>query len=509
MPVGTRWRISGKSLKCPTVSAPLSLPAVDWRLLTGGAKMNFDNSYADLPQAFHATVSLAEAPAPVLLRWNQELALELGLGSLGGDERQLANVFSGAAALDGSQPISMAYAGHQFGHFVPQLGDGRAALLGEVVTEAGNRFDIQLKGSGRTPFSRGGDGKSWLGPVLREYILSEAMHHLGVPTTRALAAVATGETVYRESARPGAVFTRVAASHLRVGTFEYFAARQNKDALRTLANYAIDRHFPEAKDESAPYLGLFRRVVERQAELVAHWMSIGFIHGVMNTDNTTISGETIDYGPAAYMDEFRFDKVFSSIDQHGRYAFANQPRIAQWNLARLAETLLMLDVNKSELEAVLAEFPDHYESCYLALMAPKLGLYEFQEDDARLVAEWLSYLNDNELDYTLSFRKLAGRTDAVDESGFGPLETRWRKRICNQGKSLTEISALMNSVNPLFIPRNHRVEQAISEAVAGNLAVFEEMNTVLAQPFTEQPDLVRYAEAPEVEERVTRTFCGT
>ena len=471
--------------------------------------MNFDNSYAALPEAFHATVRPDEVPAPALLAWNQGLALELGLGSLNYDEAQLASAFGGSVALEGSQPISMAYAGHQFGHFVPQLGDGRAALLGEVVTDAGNRFDIQLKGSGRTPFSRGGDGKSWLGPVLREYILSEAMHHLGVPTTRALAAVATGEMVYRESPLPGAVLTRVAASHLRVGTFEYFAARDDVESLRTLADYAIERHYPDVKDEKSPYAGLLRRVVERQAELIAHWMSIGFIHGVMNTDNTTISGETIDYGPAAYMDEFRFDKVFSSIDQYGRYAYANQPTIAQWNLARLAETLLSLGADKAELEAVLAEFPDQYESHYLALMGPKLGLYDVQEADAGLIAEWLKYLNDNGLDYTLSFRELASRADAEDETRYGSFETKWRRRVGSQGRTPAEISAFMNSVNPLFIPRNHRVEQAISEAVGGYLTVFHDMNTALAQPYTEQPGLSDYAQAPEPQERVTRTFCGT
>ncbi len=471
--------------------------------------MNFDNSYSGLPQAFHTTVSPDEVPAPELLAWNTELALELGLASLASDEEQLARIFGGSVALAGSQPISMAYAGHQFGHFVPQLGDGRAILLGEVVTESGNRFDIQLKGSGRTPFSRGGDGKSWLGPVLREYILSEAMHRLGVPTTRALAAVATGETVYRESPLPGAVFTRVAASHLRVGTFEYFAARGDVESLKTLADYAIERHYPEVKDETSPYVGLLRCVMERQAELVAHWMSIGFIHGVMNTDNTSISGETIDYGPAAYMDEFRFEKVFSSIDSYGRYAYANQPTIAHWNLDRLAETLLPLGASKDELEAVLGLFPDQYESRYLALMGPKLGLYDVQESDAGLIADWLKHLNDNALDYTLSFRELASRADAIDEARFGSFETRWRQRTSRQGRTPAEISALMNSVNPLFIPRNHRVEQAISEAVDGDLTVFNELNTALAQPYAEQPGLDDYAKPPRGHERVTQTFCGT
>lgn len=471
--------------------------------------MEFDKSYAELPTEFHASVRPDEVPAPVVLAWNRSLALELGLEALGDDKERLARVFSGSALLSGSQPISMAYAGHQFGHFVPQLGDGRAALLGEVITDAGNRFDVQLKGSGRTPFSRGGDGKSWLGPVLREFVLSEAMHHLGVPTTRALAAVATGETVYRESARPGAVFTRVAASHLRVGTFEYFAARNSLGALKKLADYAINRHYPEARDEINPYVGLLRRVAERQAELIAHWMSVGFVHGVMNTDNMAISGETIDYGPAAYMDEFRFGKVFSTIDQQGRYAYANQPPIAQWNLSRLAETLLLLDADRSELESVLAEFPDQYETHYRALMGPKLGIHEVETGDAELIAEWLSYLQENELDYTLSFRELATRTNAVDEARFGTFETRWRQRTANQGKAPEEISSLMNSVNPLFIPRNHRVEQAIDQAVVGDLTIFEELNALLARPFAKQPEFAHYAEAPEVHERVTRTFCGT
>ncbi|MBT5219205.1 MAG: YdiU family protein [Woeseia sp.] len=471
--------------------------------------MNFDNSYARLPEEFHAAVEPGAVAAPSMLAWNHTLAAKLGLDSLAEDERELIQIFSGSVRPSGVQPIAMAYAGHQFGHFSPQLGDGRAALLGEIITDTGNRYDVQLKGSGRTPYSRGGDGKSWLGPVVREYILSEAMHHLGIPTTRALAAIATGETVYRESALPGAVFTRVASSHMRVGTFEYFAGRGNVDALKTLADYAIDRHCPEAKDDQMPYVSFFRYVAERQAELIARWMSVGFIHGVMNTDNSTISGETIDYGPAAYMDEFRFDKVFSSIDRNGRYAYANQAPIAQWNLARLADTLISLGAAKSELETVLAEFPARYERLYLALMRPKLGLQEASDSDAELIDAWLNHLQDKELDYTLSFRKLATRIDAVDASHFGEFELRWRKRIGEQKIESTEILALMNSVNPLFIPRNHRVEQAIQKAVAGDLTIFEDLNTVLARPFVEQPKFAHYAEAPEPIERVTRTFCGT
>ncbi len=471
--------------------------------------MNLDNSYARLPKGFHALVEPDAAAAPSMLAWNNDLAVELGLDSLAEDEAELARIFSGASRPAGVQPIALAYAGHQFGHFVPQLGDGRAALLGEVVTAAGKRYDIQLKGSGRTPYSRGGDGKSWLGPVLREYIVSEAMYHLGIPTTRALAAVATGESVYRETVCPGAVFTRVASSQLRVGTFEYFAARRNTDALKTLTEYAIDRHYPETKSDEAPYVAFFRRVAERQAKLVAGWMAVGFIHGVMNTDNTSISGETLDYGPAAYMDEFQFSKVFSSIDQHGRYAFANQMSIAQWNLACLAESLLLLCDARTDFEAILSEFPACYDSCYLDLMRPKLGLMDKKDGDAELISDWLKYLQDNALDYTLSFRELATRIDASDAARFGEFEQRWRRRVGSQATESVEALAVMNSVNPIFIPRNHRIEQAIQEAVAGDLTVFRDLNVVLAQPFLEQPQYAHYAEAPEPNERVTQTFCGT
>ncbi len=471
--------------------------------------MNLDNSYARLPEGFHALVEPHAAAAPTMLAWNNDLAAELGLDSLAKDEVELAKIFSGSSLPAGVQPIALAYAGHQFGYFVPQLGDGRAALLGEVVTDAGERYDIQLKGSGRTPYSRGGDGKSWLGPVLREYIVSEAMHQLGIRTTRALAAVATGESVYRETARPGAVFTRVASSHLRVGTFEYFAARRNTDALRTLTEYAIDRHYSEAKSNEAPYVAFFRSVADRQAELVAGWMAVGFIHGVMNTDNTSISGETLDYGPAAYMDEFHFKKVFSSVDEQGRYAYANQMPIAQWNLARLAETLLLLCDARTDFETILSEFPASYNAYYLDLMRPKLGLTDNKDGDAELIGDWLNYLQDDALDYTLSFRELATRIDASDPARFGEFEQRWRQRVGNQEAESADVVALMDSVNPLFIPRNHRIEQAIQAAVAGDLSVFNDLNVVLARPFVEQPEYAKYAEAPEPYERVTRTFCGT
>jgi uncharacterized protein YdiU (UPF0061 family) len=471
------------------------------------ASIPFDNSYARLPESFFASVAPDPIARPELLAWNRPLAESLGLEDLPDDADELARIFAGTDPIQGSQPLAQAYAGHQFGGFTPQLGDGRAVLLGEIVDAAGERFDLQLKGSGRTPFSRGGDGKSWLGPVLREYILSEAMHRLGVPTTRALAAVATGETVYREEPLPGAVFARVAASHLRVGTFQFFAARQDAESVRTLADYAIGRHYPEAGAADERYLAFFRAVMARQAALIAHWMSLGFIHGVMNTDNTTISGETIDYGPAAYLDEFNFSKVFSSIDQQGRYAYGNQPAIAQWNLARLAETLLLLEVPVEALEAALAEYPELYQAQYLALMRPKFGLTDEQPDDAGLINDWLNHLEAGELDYTLSFRALADRAGAADPPQFGEVEVRWRNRLGAQPVEKT--AALMNSVNPLYIARNHRVEQAIEQAVAGKLSIFEDLNRVLANPYQSQPGYEAYAEPPAPEERVTRTFCGT
>ena len=471
--------------------------------------MNLDNTYARLPANFHTSIVPEPADRPVLLAWNSELAEALGLARLGTDPAECAKIFSGGPLPAQFQPIALAYAGHQFGRFVPQLGDGRAVLLGEVVSQSGQRYDIQLKGSGRTPFSRGGDGKSWLGPVIREYLVSEAMHRLGIPTTRALAAVATGQRVLRETPLPGAVFTRVAASHLRIGTFEYLAARQDLGGLKTLTDYAIERHYPEAQESAEPCVAFFRAVAARQAELVAHWMAIGFIHGVMNTDNTSISGETLDYGPCAFMDEFRFDKVFSSIDHAGRYAYANQPAIAQWNLARLAECLLMICPARPAFEEALADFPAHYEAAYLSRMRAKLGLVDADAGDAALVDDWLHYLEDNELDYTLSFRQLPVQLSADADTRFGDFEQRWRRRVLSQGRAPDEIAGAMNAVNPLFIPRNHRIEQAIQRAVEGDTAMFRELGALLSRPFDDQPDLTHYAEPPRPEERVTRTFCGT
>ncbi len=471
--------------------------------------MRIEHDYRRLPEVLHTAVTPDAADAPELLAWNEPLAEALRVSELGIDRRRCAEVFSGGPLPDEFDPVAFAYAGHQFGMFVPVLGDGRAALLGEAVDESGRRFDIQLKGSGRTPYSRGGDGRSWLGPVIREYLVSEAMHRLGVPTTRALAAVATGERVYRDGAWPGAVFTRVAASHLRVGTFQFLAARGLEADLVALADYCIDRHYPDAAGADDRYVALFRAVAERQAGLVAHWMSLGFIHGVMNTDNTSIAGETIDYGPCAFMDEYRHDKVFSSIDHQGRYAFGNQPAIAQWNLARLAECLLMISDTRDAFETVLSEFPDRYEAAYLERMRAKLGLLDSCAGDDRLIADWLVYLEEHGLDYTLSFRELVSRIDAADTAVFGDFEARWRRRVGDQGRDANELAAAMNAVNPLFIPRNHRVEEAIQGAVDGELTVFENLRSVLDEPFVEHPALAELANAPEPQERVLQTFCGT
>lgn len=472
--------------------------------------MHIENSYTDITAGLHAAIDPQPAERPELLAWNDALAETLGVAHLCEDRDACAKIFSGGPLPTEFRPVALAYAGHQFGVFVPELGDGRAVLLGEVIDRDGNRHDIQLKGSGRTPFSRGGDGRSWLGPVIREYLVSEAMHRLGVPTTRALAAVATGERVYREAVLPGAVFTRVAASHLRIGTFEYLAARKKRDELKALADYAIDRHYPEARDADDPYVAFYRAVVERQAALVAHWMATGFIHGVMNTDNMSIAGETLDYGPCAFMDEFRFDKVFSSIDHHGRYAYGNQPPIAQWNLARLAECLLGLSDAMDDFEAALSTFPERYEKTRGDLMRAKLGLVEEQPGDDALIDNWLGYLEQNGLDYTLSFRELAAQLAAGDESvRFGAFEKQWRRRIAASGREPDEVTAAMNRVNPLFIPRNHRIEQAIQGALDGDLQVFRDLQTVLAEPYDEHRELAHYADAPEPDERVTRTFCGT
>ncbi|MEJ2309998.1 MAG: YdiU family protein [Gammaproteobacteria bacterium] len=472
--------------------------------------MNFINSYASLPEIFYSRVRTETAPEPELIAWNRELAEHLGLDALEADTAGLARIFSGSEPLPGGNTIALVYAGHQFGQFVPQLGDGRAALLGEVVSPVdGGHYDIQLKGSGQTPYSRRGDGKSSLGPVIREYLLSEAMHRLGVPTTRALAAVGTGETVYRQAMEPGGVLTRVASSHIRVGTFQYFAAHNHHDALGQLTDYAIARHYPDAAAADMPVVAFYTQVVEAQAKLVARWMALGFIHGVMNTDNCAISGETLDYGPCAFMDEFHIDKVFSSIDHQGRYAYGQQANMAQWNLARLAECLMLVGGEKSDYEAALERFQPLFEEEYFGLMAARLGLAGRHEEDAGLVTAWLQHLQDHGLDYSRSFVQLAGRLDNDETAAFGDFEARWLQRIDSQPGGRREAARRMASVNPLVIPRNHQVERAIQAAFHGDFQPFHELRKVLAEPFDLPPDLAHYAEPPLPQERVEMTFCGT
>ncbi|PHK92957.1 hypothetical protein CR162_21120 [Pseudoroseomonas rhizosphaerae] len=487
----------------------------------------FDNSYARLPERFHARLPPTPVAAPRLLRLNAALA-----GTLGLDPEFLASpegvaILAGNAVPEGAASLAMAYAGHQFGQFVPQLGDGRALLLGEVVGRDGQRRDIQLKGSGPTPFSRQGDGRAALGPVLREYILAEAMAALGIPTTRALAALSTGEAVRRERALPGAVLVRVASSHIRVGTFQYFAARQDIEGLRLLADHAIARHDPHLAGGPAPYRGLLEAVIARQAELVARWLQVGFIHGVMNTDNMALSGETIDYGPCAFLDAYDPATVFSSIDHYGRYAYGNQPPIAQWNLARLAECLLPLLAEDEEealaqARAALGGFWPRFEAAWLAGMRRKIGLSGPQEEaDAALIQDLLDRMARNKVDFTLFFRALGGAAadtagDAAvaalfeDPAAYGEWAMSWRRRLEREGGLPEDRRAAMDAVNPAYIPRNHQVEAALSAAVERqDLGPFEALMDVLARPFEERPGLESYTLPPQPQERVLQTFCGT
>ncbi|HMI84083.1 MAG TPA: YdiU family protein [Polyangiaceae bacterium] len=486
----------------------------------------FDNSYARLPDRFYARVAPTKVREPRLVKMNHALAELLGLDPEKLDSAEVAAMLGGNALPEGADPIALAYAGHQFGSFVQQLGDGRAILLGEVVGVDGTRRDIQLKGAGRTPFSRGGDGRAALGPVLREYVVSEAMAALGVPTTRALAAVTTGEPVLRDEVLPGAVLTRVATSHMRVGTFEFFAARSDREALATLTTYALSRHYPDAARRGNEALSLLERVVEAQARLVAHWLGVGFVHGVMNTDNTSISGETIDYGPCAFLDEYDPAKKFSSIDRGGRYAFANQPRIALWNLTRLAEALLPLLADDQEDAIRLAKerlevFPAQFEAAHARVLRAKLGLLREEEDDPVLAADLMERLASNGVDYTIFFRRLcAAATDAsrdaeiaaqfAEPGAFYDWAEAWRRRLARENVAAEDRKSAMLRVNPAFIPRNHRVEEMIAAAVQrADFAPFETLVRVLATPYDDQPDFAHLADPPRPDERVRETFCGT
>jgi uncharacterized protein YdiU (UPF0061 family) len=467
------------------------------------APIRFDNSYVRLPPRFHARLAPTPVAEPKLLRVNEPLARDLGIDPawLAGAEGVAA--IAGNALPPGAEPLAMAYSGHQFGHWAGQLGDGRAILLGETIGRDGKRYDIHLKGSGRTPFSRGGDGRAALGPILREFLVSEAMHALGVPTTRVLSAVTTGEHVFRqEGPLPGAVLARVARGHIRVGTFEHFASRGDVDGVRTLADYAIARFDPEVADRPDRYKALLDAVVARTASLIAKWQSVGFIHGVMNTDNMSISGETIDYGPCAFMDIYHPGTVFSSIDHQGRYAYANQPRIAHWNMARFAQCLLELfgEDEKTAIQTAqnsIDAFPRAFDAAYHDAMRAKLGLAGAEDGDRTLIADLLERMAEAKLDFTNTFRRLA--EDDVPEA-LGAWKDSWAARRGN---------ADTRAFNPAYIPRNHRVEAALAAAIAGDLAPFDEFLQVVRKPYEARAEFAAYANPPQAHEVVEATFCGT
>jgi protein adenylyltransferase len=485
---------------------------------------HFDNSYAREMSGFFVAWEGAKVPSPDLVLFNRSLAEDLGLVPGALETPEGAAIFAGVTPPDGASPLAQVYAGHQFGGFSPQLGDGRALLIGEVIDKLGHRRDIQLKGSGPTPFSRGGDGKAVIGPVLREYVIGEAMHALGIPTTRALAAVTTGEEIFREGPKPGAVLTRVASSHLRVGTFQFFAARSDTEKVRQLADYAIARHDPDLIQESDRYIKFFARVLERQAALVANWVLVGFVHGVMNTDNTTISGETIDYGPCAFIDVYDPAAVFSSIDHGGRYAFGRQPMIAQWNLARLAETLLALispdDLDKAVelVSAELGHFPDLYRKHWLGGMRAKLGLQTEDENDQAFFETLLTTMHEQKVDYTLLFRHLGEAASGYAEKAralfsetkaFDDWSLQWQNRLAKEGADASFVKAGMDRVNPIYIPRNHKVEEALTAAEGGDYMPTKRLLEVLSSPFEERVGLEDYAGPAPADLAPYRTFCGT
>lgn len=482
------------------------------------AGWNFDNSYARLPHIFFRSQNPTPVDAPKLIILNNTLAKSLGLNDSALESEEGVAMLAGNLIPDGAFPLAQGYAGHQFGHFT-MLGDGRAVLLGEQMTPQGERVDIQLKGSGITPFSRGGDGRAALGPMLREYIISEAMHGLGIPTTRSLAVVTTGESVIRQSILPGAILTRVAASHLRVGTFQYVAKWGTQEELRILADYAIERHFPEGKETANPYLFLLQEVIQRQASLIAKWQLVGFIHGVMNTDNMTISGETIDYGPCAFMDTFDIATVFSSIDTEGRYAYGNQPRIAMWNLARFAETLLTLLHDNQEDALVLAEdalqeFPNLYFTTWLAGMRAKLGLFNEEREDESLVEALLHLMQKYRADYTNTFRALTfnkiEETTLYGNQEFNDWFAKWQERLERQQQARSDSYQLMKEHNPAVIPRNYRVELALEAAVErGDTSEVDKLLEVLSKPFAHLEEQMEYATLPPQTNQPYRTFCGT
>ena len=476
---------------------------------------HFDNSYSKLSKTFKEDIKPTPVHEPELVILNEELAKNLNLNFSGIDKKKLAEIFSGNSLPDGTNSIAQAYAGHQFGHFT-MLGDGRAVLLGEHIDNKNQRFDIQFKGSGRTSFSRGGDGRAALGPMLREYIISEAINALNIPTTRSLAVVKTGEKVVRENLLNGAILTRVASSHIRVGTFQYIAATQNVDDLNTLVDYTIDRHYPEIKSSKNKALDLLSLVMERQCQLVVNWMRVGFIHGVMNTDNMAISGETIDYGPCAFMDQYDPKTVFSSIDKFGRYAFSNQPPITKWNLARFAECLIPL-IDKDEETAIkiaselIDNFQNIYEEKWLNMMRDKLGLFGDDKNDQALINKLLDWMKNNNADYTNTFCHLMG-VELDDEiyknDDFKDWYNEWQKRLKLNNSSDKHLE-LMKKNNPLVIPRNHKVEEALTDADKGNLETMNKFLKVLSNPYSIQENIIEFQKPAPISDEKYQTFCGT
>ncbi len=476
----------------------------------------FDNSYSRLSGSFKENINPIPVKNPEIILLNSELESELNLNLSDIKKKDLSKIFSGNSLPDGSNSIAQAYAGHQFGHFT-MLGDGRAVLIGEHISKKNKRYDVQFKGSGKTSFSRGGDGRAALGPMLREYIISEAMHSLGIPTTRSLAVVKTGEEVIRETPLQGAILTRVALSHIRVGTFQYIAARQKKDELETLLNYVIKRHYPNIENSKNKAIDLLKTVLDKQIDLVVNWMRVGFIHGVMNTDNMSISGETIDYGPCAFMDTYDPKTVFSSIDQMGRYAYCNQPIITKWNLSRFAECLIPLidkDQNKSvELATeIIDSFEKKYEEKWLNMMRDKLGLFGVDEKDKFLILDLLTWMHEKKLDYTNTFCHLMNeevqKDKSYEDANFKIWKKRWKVRLSINNDTTEKYIKLMKSVNPLVIPRNHKVEESLEAAEKNDLNQINQLLEVLNKPYTKQKDIIKY-QSPSLSNKKYQTFCGT
>ena len=493
-------------------------------MLKTKSHINFDNSYSRLPGQFYTRQNPVPVSAPSLIRINHALAEKLGIDPIWLESEEGISTVTGNKIPVGGDPIATVYAGHQFGGWSPQLGDGRAILLGEVLDKQNQRYDFQLKGSGPTPYSRGGDGRASLGPILREYIVSEAMAAFHIPTTRILAAAATGDHVYRQNILPGAILVRIAKSHIRIGTFEFFSSRNDQESLRLLAEHVIQRHYPEAAKQENPVLAMLDSVIENQAHLIASWQQIGFIHGVMNTDNILLSGETVDYGPCAFMDEYHPETVFSSIDRNGRYAYGNQPTIGRWNLIQLAQVLIpLLDRDREKARELAQESVNKYMNLltkyYQNSMALKLGICNAMPDDIKLIKDLLDIMAEDKMDYTLTFRYLSDLAGDDARNGVGDLVTlsekfsfwleRWKKRLLLDAQTSIQRQARMYAKNPVFIPRNHLIEEAIQAAENGNLNLFHKLVDILTHPFEYKVELKKYALAPRPEQVVKETFCGT